>query len=90
MLTTPKLKESNLYISYHYYLLQAYQVSCNSAKRLQRNTIKILKKPKAIVQGFFFRGLRTCVEKSNPSESKGKEKLNGACFSCIAHVSREL
>ena len=52
--------------------------------------IKILKKPKAIVQGFFFRGPKICVEKSNPSESKRKEKLNGTCFSCIAHVSREL
>ena len=40
--------------------------------------------------GFFFRGPKNCVEKSNPSESKRKEKLNGACFSCIAHVSREL
>ena len=40
--------------------------------------------------GFFFRGPKKCVEKSNPSESKRKEKLNGACFSCIAHVSREL
>ena len=40
--------------------------------------------------GFFFRGQKNCVEKSNPSESKRKEKLNGACFSCIAHVSREL
>ena len=43
-----------------------------------------------IVQGFFFRGLKKYVEKSNPSESKRKEKFNGACFSCIAHVSREL
>ena len=33
---------------------------------------------------------KKCVEKSNPSESKRKEKLNGACFSCIAHASREL
>ena len=49
-----------------------------------------MKKPKAIVQGFFFRGLKKCVEKSNPSESKRKEKLNGTCFSCIAHLSREL
>ena len=40
--------------------------------------------------GFFFRGPKKYVEKSNPSESKRKEKLNGACFSCIAHVSREL
>ena len=40
--------------------------------------------------GFFFRGPKKCVEKSNPSESKRKEKLNGTCFSCIAHVSREL
>ena len=40
--------------------------------------------------GFFFWGPKKCVEKSNPSESKRKEKLNGACFSCIAHVSREL
>ena len=52
--------------------------------------IKILKKPKAIVQGFFFRGPKKYVEKSNPSESKRKEKLIGACFSCIAHLSREL
>ena len=48
------------------------------------------KKPKAIVQAFFFRGPKKCVEKSNPSESKRKEKLNGTCFSCIALVSREL
>ena len=40
--------------------------------------------------GFFFRGPKKCVEKSNPSESKRKEKLNGACFSCIAHLTREL
>ena len=40
--------------------------------------------------GFFFRGPKKCVEKSNPSESKRKEKLNGTCFSCIAHVSMEL
>ena len=40
--------------------------------------------------GFFFRGPKTCVENSNPSESKQKAKLNGTCFSCIAHVSREL
>ena len=52
--------------------------------------IKILKKPKAIVQGFFFSWSDKIVEKSNPSESKRKEKLNGACFSCIAHMSREL
>ena len=49
-----------------------------------------LKKPKAIVQGFFFRGPKKCVEKSNLSESKRKEKLNGTCFSCIAHLIREL
>ena len=30
------------------------------------------------------------VEKSNPSESKRKEKLTGTCFNCIAHLSREL
>ena len=47
---------------------------------------QILKKPKAMV----FRGPKKCVEKSNPSESKRKEKLNGTCFSCIAHVGREL
>ena len=40
--------------------------------------------------GFFFQGPKKCVEKSNPSESKRKEKLNGTCFSCIVHVSREL
>ena len=40
--------------------------------------------------GFFFWGPKKCVEKSNPSESKRKEKLNGTCFSCIADVSREL
>ena len=39
---------------------------------------------------FFFSGSEKCVEKSNPSESKRKEKLNGTCFSCIAHLSREL
>ena len=43
-----------------------------------------------IVQVFFYRGPKKCVEKSNPSESKRKDKLNGTCFSCIAHVSREL
>ena len=45
MLTTQKLKELQdpyLCISYHYYLLQAHQVSCNSAKRLRRNAIKTL------------------------------------------------
>ena len=48
MLTTPKLKElciykdPNLFVSYHYYLLQAHRVSRNSAKRLRRNTIKTL------------------------------------------------
>ena len=52
--------------------------------------IKVLKKPKAIVQGFFGGGPKKCVEKSNPSESKRKDKLNGTCFSCIVHVSREL
>ena len=52
--------------------------------------INIFKKPKAIVQVFFFLGPKKCVEKSNPSESKRKEKLNGTCFSCVAHVSREL
>ena len=53
---------------------------------------KILKKQKAInySSGFFLGGPKKCVEKSNPSESKRKEKLNGTCFSCIAHVSREL
>ena len=40
--------------------------------------------------GCFFQGPKKCVEKSNPSECKRKEKLNGACFSCISHVSREL
>ena len=40
--------------------------------------------------GFFFRGPKKCVDKSNPSESKREEKLNGTCFSCIAHVRREL
>ena len=40
--------------------------------------------------GCFFWGPKKCAEKSNPSESKRKEKLNGACFSCIAHVSTEL
>ena len=40
--------------------------------------------------GVFFQGPKKCVEKSNPSEIKRKEKLNGACFSYIAHVSREL
>ena len=40
--------------------------------------------------GGFFRGPNKCIEKSNPSESKRKEKLNGTCFSCIAHVNREL
>ena len=40
--------------------------------------------------GVFFPGSEKCVEKSNPSESKRKEKLNGTCFSCIVHVSREL
>ena len=40
--------------------------------------------------GFFFSGSEKCVEKNNLSESKRKEKLNGTCFSCIAHVSREL
>ena len=40
--------------------------------------------------GVFFQGRKKCVEKSDPSESKRKEKLNGACFSCIAQVSTEL
>ena len=40
--------------------------------------------------GLFFRGPKKRVEKSYPSESKRKEKFNGTCFSCIAHVSREL
>ena len=40
--------------------------------------------------GVFFWGPKKYVEKSYPSESKRKEKMNGACFSCIAHVSREL
>ena len=40
--------------------------------------------------GFFFRVPKKCVDKSNPSESKRKEKLNGAWFSCIVHVRREL
>ena len=43
-----------------------------------------------LVLFIFFRGPKKCVEKSNLSESKRKEKLNGTCFSCIAHVSREL
>ena len=45
MLTSPKLKELQdpyLYISYHYYLLPAHKVSCNSAKQLRRNAIKTL------------------------------------------------
>ena len=42
MLTKPKLKDPYLFVSYHYYLLQAHQVSCNSAKRLRRNAIKPL------------------------------------------------
>ena len=46
-------------------------------------------KPKAIVQRVFFRGPKRCVEKSNPSDTKRKEKLNGICFSCIAHSSEE-
>ena len=52
--------------------------------------INILKKPKAIVQGFFLGGPKKSAEKSNPPESKRKEKLNDTCFSCIAHLSREL
>ena len=52
---------------------------------------KILKKLKGYSPGFFSSfGVRKNVEKSNPSESKRKEKLNGACFSCIARSSREL
>ena len=35
----------------------------------------------------FFGVRKKYVEESNPSESKRKEKLNGTCFSCIAHVS---
>ena len=48
------------------------------------------KETKGYNPGFFFSGPEKCVEKSNPSESKRKEKLNSACFSCIAFVSREL
>ena len=40
--------------------------------------------------GFFFRGPKKCVERSNPSKSNQKEKLNSICFSCIAHLSMEL
>ena len=39
---------------------------------------------------FFFCGPEKSVEKSKPFKSTRKEKLNGACFSCIAHSSREL
>ena len=51
---------------------------------------QIFEETKGYSPGVFFRGPKKCVEKSNPSESKRKEKLNGTCFSCIAHLSREL
>ena len=77
----------------HYYYCQS-EGGGTAVKALKipcgHRFIKILKKQKAIVQGFFFRGPRKCVEKSNPSESKRKEKLNGTCFSCIVRSSREL
>ena len=70
------------------------EFNCNMITIVIRHNFKPLpgywKKPKAIVQGVFFRGPKKYVEKSNPSESKRKEKLNGTCFSCIAHLSREL
>ena len=40
--------------------------------------------------GVFFWGPKKCAEKKNESESKKKGKLNGTCFSCIAHVKLKL
>ena len=60
-----------------------------------RNTLRSsfhqnFEETKGYSPGFFFRGRKKYVEKSNPSESKRKEKLNGTCFSCIAHLRTEL
>ena len=49
-----------------------------------------LRETKGYSPGVFFRGPKKSVEKSKPFYSTRKEKLNGACFSCMAHSSREL
>ena len=49
-----------------------------------------LRETKGYSPGFFFCGPKKNAEKSKPFYSTQKEKLNGACFSCIAHSSREL
>ena len=71
-------------------VLGVYNLLENNYNWRGHRFINILKKPKTIVQGFFLPGAKKYVEKSNPSESKRKQKLNGTCFSCIAHLSREL
>ena len=49
-----------------------------------------LRETKGYSPGFFFCGPEKSAEKSKPFYSTRKEKLNGACFSCIAHSRREL
>ena len=60
-------------------------------KVLERSSFhQSFEETKGYSPGVFFSGSKKCVEKSNPSESKRKEKLNGTYLSCIAHVSREV
>ena len=78
----------------HYYYCQSKEGGDSSLPPLE-NTLRSsfdqnFEETKGYSPGVFFRVLKKCVEKSNPSESKRKEKLNGTCFSCIAHLSREL
>ena len=49
-----------------------------------------LRETKGYSPGVFFLQSEKSGEKSKPFKSTRKEKLNVACFSCIAHSSREL
>ena len=65
---------------------------CKVHKHCTENILRSSFHPetKGYSPGVFFSGPKKCVEKSNPSESKRKEKLNGTCFSCIVHLRTEL
>ena len=78
----------------HYYYCQS-EVGEDSPLPPLENTLlssfhQNFEETKGYSPGCFFFGSEKMCWRSNLSESKRKEKLNGTCFSCIAQVSREL
>ena len=71
----------------HYIITANLKGGRQQSSTLQSSFIQNFDETKGYSPGFFFRDPKKYVVKS---ESKRKEKLNGTCFSCIAHVSREL